>query len=168
MKTKNKSIDSLIKAGKFDFVSDYAKNFPYEEPREGDTKVFHFDREITSEEATAEMHKEGYEPMLASELLEYAADGWNGTDFVVALGTTWLDPSGNHDVLVLGEWGRVRGVDCDWFDDGWHRSCRFAARRPRKSTHLSETQSLALDPLTLVSEIEERLTALKKSLAPTT
>lgn len=158
MNIKQKTLDPTG----FDYVSGNAKQFPYEEPREGDTKIFYFDRDITSEEAITEMQKEGYEPMLASELLEYAKDGWNGSDYVVALGTTWLDPSGRRHVLVLGEWRRERYVYCYWFDRRWRRYYRFAARRPRKSTENSVAESSTSDALTLVSEIEERLARLKK------
>lgn len=147
-------IKTFIATAKFDWVSDYAKMFTYEEPREGDIKIFEFDRYITSEEAIAEMQKDGYEPANSGELLEYAKDGWNGTDFCSGLGTIWQDPLGDRQVLVLGFSGGERGLDCSWFDGGWYRDYRFVARRPRKSSQSSNTQPSALGNLELERAIE--------------
>lgn len=156
MKTKdNKTISDLIKQAKFDWVSGYAKEFPYEEPREGETRIFEFSEPKTSGQAIEAMRAEGYEPMLASEIIEYAADGWNGTDWVVALGTVRRVPSGKRGVLVLRRVGGGRELGCDWFGREWARGSRFAGRRSHKSSELGTSEkhsdALAFDlPDTLV------------------
>lgn len=38
------------------------------------------------------MDQEGYKPASASELLAFFSEGWNGIDWVIALGTTWVNP----------------------------------------------------------------------------
>lgn len=114
------TLKQAIKDAKFNWVSeDIEKHFSYGQPRNADYKLFHFDHEITSKNAIKEIEKEGYSPATLSELLAYAKDGWNGEDWIVALGSSaqfdlirrvvCLDGFGAGRRVILSRWGG------DWF-----------------------------------------------------
>lgn len=127
---KQEDIRALIATGKFDYVNDNItpENFP-PQPIRGEIIIKHFDRYITSKDAIKEMEKEGLEPANIYELLTYATDGWDGKDWVVALGSSWVDSDGDRDVPCLGRWRARRRLDLGWFEGVWDRRCRFAAVR---------------------------------------
>lgn len=122
----NKTLKQLIKKNKFDWVHPdiNEKNFPLEDISSNPTKLFHFNRPITSEEAIKEMAKEGYRPANAYELLAW--DGWNGQDWVVALGS-FAKIGGNRYVLYLNGDGSERSLGLGWLDGGWDDFYRFLA-----------------------------------------
>ncbi|MDP2629973.1 MAG: hypothetical protein Q8P56_01045 [Candidatus Uhrbacteria bacterium] len=91
-------------------------------------KLFKFDEDKTSEEVIEAMKAEGYRLANWYEFLEWAEKEWNGTDWVVALGTI-LYPGGGRYVLVLDVDAGHRGLDLGLFGLRWNRLCVFAGVR---------------------------------------
>lgn len=129
-----KKIKKLIKELKFDYVNPDItdKNFP-DQPRKGfgPTELMKIDREMTTQEILDQMKKDGYELANSYELLEWAKSNWNGKDWVVGLGSQWIDASGCP--RALGFWGHAGGrglhlLYCS-LDSSWGRHCLFARRR---------------------------------------
>ena len=102
------------------------ENFPEQGKREKVSKIFKFDKNMISEEAIAEMDKEGYRPATIYELLEW---DWDGKDWIFALGSVWQDRSGDRRVPYLSRGGSLRELHLCWFGYGWSGLCRFAAVR---------------------------------------
>src|SRR5262245_15280609 len=125
----SQTLEAMIAAGRYDWVNSdiTAKNFPVE--GEGKktfrTKLFHFGRNISSEDAVAAMEKENFAP----------ATHVHG----LAFGATFPDEQRTYPIVCLGSSARVhfsrsvvclhggdayRGLDLyvwdgDW-DDYWH------------------------------------------------
>lgn len=158
MKTKT-TLKKLIEKRKFDYVnSDIEKNFTVEDVRSSEYRLFHFDQHVSSEDAIAEIEKEGCLPANATELLSW--EDWNGTDTVVALGSV-AEVRGYRRVLSLWEYGSERDLRLAWVGIDWYDRCRFLAVRK-----VSETQVLEAghsDALSL-SELTKRVEALEEML----
>src|SRR3990167_9554705 len=117
MKTKTKSLAQLIKDCKFDWVNpNIETNFKTEDVR-GEFKVFHFGRYISSKDAVKEIEKEGYLPANLTELLSYAKDGWNDTDWVVALGSV-AEVDSSRRVPYLYRYAARRDLYLTWWNVG--------------------------------------------------
>lgn len=163
MKTKLKSFKELTK--KFTYVnSDIESNFPLEAPRSEEYKLYHFDSYITSEEAIAEMQKDGYEAATLSELLSWK--DWNESDTVIALGSV-AGILGRRSVPGLWEDRSGRYLDLRWFDDGWYGHYRFLAVRQVSKTQNSEKSSETLgklDPSAVELDHEARIAALEERM----
>lgn len=133
IKTKTKDLKSLIEAGKFTYVNSNItlENFPAEEIRSSDYKVFHFDKSISSEDAVKEIEKEGFVPANIYELLSWP--DWNGKDWVVSLGSSFV-LGGRRGVPYLLAWDAYRLLHLAWWRDGWGDSYRFLAVRNSSGT----------------------------------
>jgi hypothetical protein len=86
----------------------------------------HFDREITSGEAIAEMNKEGYLPATHFEAYEFAKANLElqRQFWIVALGSSTM--GGDHRCVAVlrgGSDGRILGNG--WFDREWSSGDRF-------------------------------------------
>ncbi len=128
-KTKTKSLEQLIKSGKFTYVNSHItpENFPEEEIRSTEYKIFHFpSRIISSKDVIKEMEKEGYSPTNIYELLSWPE--WNGKDWVVGLGSSCV-VGGGRNVPYLDGWGSERDLGLGWFERGWGDDYRFLAVR---------------------------------------
>lgn len=148
MKTKQtKPLTTLIKQGKFSYVNSNItlENFPVEEIRSDDYKLFHFDRYISSEDAVKEMEKEGFKPVNIYELLSWKE--WNGKDPVVGLGSSCAVRDARH-VPCLRVW-YGRSLSLDWWFEVWFDCWRFLAVRTQ-SLGTKDTETLGhSDPKTL-------------------
>ncbi|MDP3999550.1 MAG: hypothetical protein Q8P76_03085 [bacterium] len=131
----SQSLSDTIKACEFDRInSDITeKHFPINKRPNGevDTKMFHFNRPITSGQAIQEMDKEGYRPAELPELLAYAK---NNPDEqrkypIVALGSVWRFFDGGRDVPFLFGVGDKRGLYLLWCGREWDEDSRFLAVR---------------------------------------
>lgn len=131
----NQSLADMIKAGKYDLVDSYinAKRFPLKGKgkHELNATLFHFNRYIKSDDAIAEMDRQGYRPGRIEELL---ALGEKYPDLqkefsIVALGSVWRIRPNDHCVpsLLWDESGRNLGIVS--FNDGWGAYWRFLAFR---------------------------------------
>lgn len=128
-------IEAKVVAGHYDWSNSdiTSKHFPTNRTGtvKGGIKLFHFDRNISSEEAIREMDKAGYRPAEACELLDF---GKTHPDVqrefpIIALGSIWRDSRSSRSVVYLGRPGAERGARLFWFDDAWGGYCRFAAVR---------------------------------------
>ncbi len=129
----------LIKAGNYNFVnpSITSVNFPLNaEGKTGDEAfILHFDRMVTSEQAIAEMDKQGLCPATITHALAFGAQHPEEQRKypIIFLGSSWMDSDGGRFVPCLGVGDGERGLDLDWFGTDWDASCRFAAvRKPRE------------------------------------
>lgn len=143
------TLASLIESNNIDWVNPdiNEENFPAPKVIRSDFKLYHFNRYIESEEAIEEMEKEGYSPATVYELLSW--NGWDGKNLVVALGSV-AGVGGKRDAAYLDGSGSERGLDLDWFGDGWLRGYRFLAVRnsqtlKSKSSYLGISDSFSLD-----------------------
>lgn len=152
------NLKQLIKKGKFKYVNTEIdeKNFPSQEVSK-DFKLFHFDREISSENATEEIEKEGYRPANLYELLTYAEKEWDGKMYVVALGSVWRR-LGGRGVPILWYDSSGRGLRLDWFECGWILDYRFLAVRKPGTGNLGGSE-IAEHP-----DIEFRIKKLEKDM----
>ncbi len=125
----------LIKAPGFDWVnSDITeKHFPITNRPNGDVemKIFHFNRDMGSDEAIREMEKRGYRPAELPEALAYAkANPDEQRKYpILILGSVWRHWDGRRDFPYLWDGGSGRRLSLDWFDDEWRSGCRFLACR---------------------------------------
>lgn len=148
-----KILSQLIKDKKFDWVNtDIEKNFTATEvAKDTKYKLFSFE-ENSSEDAIAEMKKDGWEPANISQLLSWS--DWNDTDWVVALGSV-AEVDGYRSVPFLFGTDSERELDLRWFgNDCWSSYCRFLAAR--NSQTLETSESGTLDTLTLRIEKLEK------------
>jgi hypothetical protein len=134
----SRTVQEMINAGNYDWTNSdiTAKHFPLPKEHNGkkvpvSSKLFHFNRAISSEDATSEMDKAGYRPATLAELLALGeAHPELQKEFpIVALGSVWRDADGNRFVPSLNVSGYKRGLDLDWFGYGWRVGCRFLAVR---------------------------------------
>lgn len=132
---------------RFDYVnSGIEPNFTIEEPRSQEYKLYHFDKNVTSEEVVKEMGKEGYAPATLGELLSWK--NWNDMDLVVGLGSV-AEVGGRRRVPYLGGDGSSRRLSLGWWGREWRRYCRFLAVR----TESLEAKKSPLESLTLPKEL---------------
>ncbi len=130
----SRTLQEMINAGNYGWTNSNIteKHFPLPTELNGknvpvSTKLFHFNRSISSTDATSEMDKAGYRPATLAELL---ALGEVNPELqkkfpIVALGSVWRDASDGRDVPVLDFDGNRRKLYLVWFDDGWPDDCRF-------------------------------------------
>lgn len=128
------SLKDMISAGKYDGVNSDIndKNFPTEKHghEEVETRLIHFDRNISTENAIKELDKMDLRPANLAELLAFGAKYPDEQRKfpIVALGSVWR---GMDDRFVAYLWGYsgTRGLDLDWFSYDWHALSRFLAVR---------------------------------------
>lgn len=129
------SLEDRIARGKYDRVNSdiMEKNFPIDIPADYSVehKLFHFDRNISSQYAIKEMEKEGFRPAKIAELLTFG-EQYPETQrqfSIVALGSVWRDLDGSRHVPVLYSYGSPRKLDLHWFENDWYANYRFLAVR---------------------------------------
>lgn len=151
------NLSSLIDMRKFDYVnSDITeKLFPFPNEVWNNYKLFHFDKDISSEDAIKEMEKEGYRAANIYELLLYL--DWNEKDWIVALGSV-AGVYGGRYVPCLGKSDSERHLGLSNWDDGWPAYYRFLAVR-NLSSESKNLGSLPLEYLSLghLDRIENKL-----------
>lgn len=133
-----KTVEQAIIDGNYDWKNSdiTSKNFPISpemvgKKMEAQTKLFHFNRDISSEDVISEMDKAGYRPATLMELLVL------GILFpelqrqfpVVALGSVWRDAHAYRHVPFLGVSDSERALYLGWFASGWGARFRFLGVR---------------------------------------
>ncbi len=130
----DRSIVDSIKAGAYDWsngkITDV--NFPSSEKgtQEVEFGLFHFNRDISSEDAKAGMKAEGFRPATMKELLAYGEKHpEEPREFpIVALGS--VAALGRYQFFGYLRWGSSeRSVDMDYYDIHWNDNCRFLVVR---------------------------------------
>lgn len=134
----SRTLQEMINAGNYGWTNSNIteKNFPISLEMTGkkvevSAKLFHFNREISSEDAISEMDKAGYRPATLAEILALGeAQPKLQRQFpIIALGSVWRRADGNRDVPSLNVDGSGRRLYLDWFDGDWSADCRFLAVR---------------------------------------
>jgi len=131
----DEAVENKVVSGKYDWSNSDIASDHFPTRRTGvissNIKLFHFNRYISSEDATREMDKAGYRPAEACELLDFGAKYPDvQREFpVIALGSVWQSPDGDRRVVCLSRCGVRRRAYLSWFGDGWVGACRFAAVR---------------------------------------
>ncbi len=128
------TLEQMIAAGNYDWKNDdiTAKRFPLSGTGKVgfEPKLFHFDRDISSENAIKEMEKDGFRPAKIEELLAYGAalPEEQRKYPIVALGSV-AEIGGDRSVACLSRRGSERFLLLHWFDDDWSRYYRFLGGR---------------------------------------
>lgn len=135
-----KTIERAITDGNYDWKNGdiTAKNFPISSKMIGKkveitTKLFHFNRDINSEDATSKMDKAGYRPATLMELLVlgFLFPELQRQFPIVALGSVWRrawDDRGVPDLSVSGS-KRKRKLSLIWLGSDWGADYRFLGVR---------------------------------------
>ena len=86
---------------------------------------------ISTEEAERRLGAQGYRPATGRELRAFAKANpdYQRTHWVVALGSSWVDPDGGRDVPYLNVWCGERGLSLGWIGAGWASGWRVLAVR---------------------------------------
>jgi hypothetical protein len=130
----SKTVEQTIADGKYDWKNSdiTVKNFPISPEMIGKKvdiagRLFHFDRNISSEDAIKEMDDDGCRPATLMELLALGAIHPElQREFpIIALGSVWHDSDDYRHVPSLYVFGRDRGLYLNDFDDAWNAQCRF-------------------------------------------
>ncbi len=133
----SRTLAEMINAGNYDWADSAitAKDFPLPAELSGQktavSKLFHFNRDISSDKAIAEMGKAGYRPATLSELLALGAKypELQRQFPIIALSSVWHGAFGGRRVPYLGVGDYERGLGLDWFGRDWAARCRFLGVR---------------------------------------
>lgn len=133
-----KTIEQAIADGQYDWKNGdiTSKNFPISPEMAGKkvevaTKLFHFNRDISSDDVISEMNKDGYRPATLMELLVmgFLFPELQRQFPIVAVGSVWRSAGDGRDVPCLRVNGSGRGLNLYWFDGGWGAHYRFLGVR---------------------------------------
>ena len=136
------SLDEMIAAGNYDWKNDdlNAKQFPIvgKGKVEFEDTIFHFDRDISSEDVVKEIiatdSKNPWEPGKTENILAYGAKNPEEQRkfLIVGLGSVG-EVRGYRSVPYLFRSDSRRRLDLLWWDGDWGASCRFLAVRKKVS-----------------------------------
>ena len=134
----SRSLEAMIAAGHYDWKNDdiTAKRFPVvgKGVEQFEATLFHFNRNVSSEQAVEAIKADGWEPGKIEHLLAF------GEKYpeeqrkypIIALGSVaWV--RGGRRVPDLGRSSARRGLSLVWWVDGWLGRCRFLAVRKLSS-----------------------------------
>ncbi|MBI4993860.1 hypothetical protein HZC33_02815 [Candidatus Wolfebacteria bacterium] len=131
----NRSIEDSIKVGKYDSVNSDIASEHFQSNETGEKKVaielFHFNKEMDTNEALVELDKQGYRPITLKELLALGEEHPNlQREFpIVALGSVWQSPRGGRGCTFLGRYDLDRRLFLGWIVGRWDCLYRFGAVR---------------------------------------
>ncbi len=130
-----KPLDEMVKAGRYNYANPDITAEHFSIQGEGEVAVelvlVHFDHNIESDDAVAELNRLGLEP---ARLEHACAFGEKYPDVqrqfpIVFLGSVWSDAFGDRHVPCLDDWSGRRGLYLDCWVGEWGRDYRFAAVR---------------------------------------
>lgn len=133
-----RSLEVMIVAGNYDWKNNdiTAKRFPLksEGAEQFEAKIFHFDRNISSEQVVEQIKAAGWEPGKIEHLLAF---GEKYPDEqrkypIIALGSV-AEVDGDRSVPYLHVRDRERSLNLRWWGSGWSGHCRFLAVRKLSS-----------------------------------
>lgn len=86
---------------------------------------------MTTAEIESTISRKGYRPATLVDQLAYAKAKWNGRDWIVALGSSWVRPGGDRHVPCLcgDDDGRELGLDWGDPEDRWRADYLFLVVR---------------------------------------
>ena len=129
-----KTVEQAVADGNYDWKNGdiNAKNFPVSPEMIGkkvevSAKLFHFNRDISSDDAISEMDKAGCRPATLMELLVlgFLFPELQRQFPIVALGSVWRCAYGFRFAPYLFVFDSKRKLYLDWFDSYWRARCRF-------------------------------------------
>ena len=132
------TLAQMIVAGHYDWENDdiSGKNFSVQGKGvvQYEAKLFHFNRGISSEQVVKEIKAAGWEPGKIEHVLSFGAKFPEEQRKypVIGLGSV-ARVRGGRRVPCLCRRGAGRGLDLDWWDDGWGGGYRFLAVRKLSS-----------------------------------
>jgi hypothetical protein len=93
-------------------------------------ELVHFNKRINSDDAIAELKRQGLRPATLWELLAFgSAYKEKQREFpIVALGSIWRDLGDRHAPCLWSN-SDERYLYLYWYDDEWYGYCRFAVVR---------------------------------------
>ena len=165
MNNKKPTLQNLIESLKLGYINKDItnENFPDDGRLLTDSKVFDFNKLISSEEAIAEMKKDGYIPANLREMLFWAKDNWDNKNWVTALGSVYRHWHVGRGVPWLWRDAGGRGLYLGAFADGWDDGFRFLA--VRESAALGHLEVGSLESLEArLLELEKDMEKIKKFL----
>ena len=133
-----KTVEQAIADGNYDWKNSdvTAKNFPISPEMIGKKvdisgRLFHFDRNIGSENAIKKMDSDGCRPATLMELLALGATHPElQKQFpIIALGSVWRTFIGFRQVPYLDVNDNDRKLNLSYFGDDWWACCRFLGVR---------------------------------------
>jgi hypothetical protein len=130
----SRTIEQLVKAGNYDYANPdiTSKNFPSSEEGNKDVEfgLFHFNRDISSDDSIEGMKAEGYRPATAKETLSFGEKNPKlQLEYpIVGLGSV-VELDGDRQVVYLIRNGSNREARLYYYDDDWHDSFRFLGVR---------------------------------------
>lgn len=133
-----KTVEQVISDGNYDYKNSNvtSENFPISPEMVGkkvevSAKLFHFNWDISSEDAISEMDKDGFRPATAMELLVlgFLFPELQTKFPIVALGSVWRDADDDRYVPYLDVDDSERGLYLSWFDGNCGALCRFLGVR---------------------------------------
>jgi hypothetical protein len=132
---ETKTVEELVKAGNFDCSNEYitSENFPQKEngqKKEKEIAIFHFGKNMSSDNVIAEMDKVGYKPATIWDLISLAI---KEPDLqrkfpIIALSSVCV-LGGGRDVACLYGGDSGRKLRLYYFVRGWFGNGRFAGVR---------------------------------------
>ena len=134
----SRSLEVMIAAGHYDWKNDdiTAKRFPLkgDGTQQFEAKLFHFNRNVSSEQAVEAIKADGWEPAQIEHLLAF------GEKFpeeqrkypIIALGSV-ARVGGDRHVPCLSRGGARRRLRLGWWDVDWYDDYRFLAVRKLSS-----------------------------------
>lgn len=134
----SQTVKQMIEAGKYDcIVSDITeKHFPLPSELFGEritvsSKLFHFNRDITSKDVIVEMEEVGYHPAILPELLALgkARPELQRQFPIIALGSIWRDSDCVRYTPGLRVSNNGRKLNLYWFSGDWNAYYRFLGIR---------------------------------------
>jgi hypothetical protein len=128
------SLEAMIAAGHYDWVNDNITSSRF--PLKGDgrkdlaAEVIHFNRDISSDNAVADLNRMGLRPGTIEELLAFGAEfpEMQRQFPIIALGSS-CKVDGVRRVASLGGGGSRRSLYLLWWVLGWVRDSRFLGFR---------------------------------------
>jgi hypothetical protein len=129
------SVEALVKAGKYDWSdSDItSRHFPSHRKGTADIEIVLVgcERDLGSDDALKVLASQDFRPADVRTLLAFGIKHPNAyREFdVVALGSPWRSPDGDHGVPCLARDLTRKKLHLFRWSDTWNSSCRFAAVR---------------------------------------
>ncbi len=137
----SQTLEVMIAAGRYDWKNNdiTAKRFPIEGKGtvEFEAALFHFDKDISSEDAKKQIEEAGYEV--------------GKIEHVLSFGANYPEEQRKFPIIGLGSVGKVigrrgvpylcgldsgRGLSFSWWGSGWRAGCRFLGVRKKSSQTL--------------------------------
>lgn len=150
-----KTLKTLIKEAKLDYVNDNitVENFPPQEVST-DFELYRPNKIVSSKEVEEYAEEHNMRPANLYELLTYAKDGWNGEDYVVALGSSAVVSDSRSVPFLYGNDAR-RDLDLLWYGLVWLGCCRFLLVRKNLNSGTLSPSSSALGHLVATEDIKQ-------------